>query len=394
MAQVTARKRGKFWEYGFEGAKIEGKRTRITQGGFRTKADAMKAGTQAMTEYNNAGQRFIPSEISFSDYLDYWYEQHVMVNGAKNTKSSYKNTIEKHIRPTLGKYRLKSLNSDILQDFINNLKKAGLSKNTVKQIKSCTSSALSYAVSPCRYIVASPMFGVRLPVYKKEPKKEYTLTSDDFKKILSEFPPGSNFYVPFMIGYYTGVRLNECFALTWQDIDLKNRTITIHDQLSYENKKWGFAPLKTTTSYRTISFGEKLYLALKQERRRQVENRLRYGEYYFKNYMTDDDVIIFTQEHLNFKKLDFVCRQENGKLYTSQSMKNAIKKIHNKLGIKEFHYHSLRHTHATILASHVSNPAIVQKRLGHADIETTLKYYVFDTEGGDKYAVAVFEEYA
>ncbi len=393
MAQVTARKRGKFWEYGFEGAKIEGKRTRITQGGFRTKADAMKAGTQAMTEYNNAGQRFIPSELSFSDYLDYWYENHVMVNGSANTKSSYKNAIEKHIRPALGKYFLKSLNSDILQDFVNGLKKAGLSKNTVKYLKSCTSSALSYAVSPCRYISVSPMLGVRLPVYKKEPKNEYLVTESDYKKITSEFPPGSNFYIPFMIGYYTGVRLNECFGLIWPDIDMKNRTVTIHRQLSHDNDKWGFAPLKTQTSYRTISFGEKLYTILKAERKRQSENRLKYGEFYYKNYITEGE-IIFSQEHLDSEELDFVCRQENGKLYNSKSLKNAIRIIHDKLGIKEFHYHTLRHTHATILASHISNPAIVQKRLGHSDIETTLKYYVFNVENGDKEAVEVYEEFA
>lgn len=393
MAQVTARKRGKFWSYGFEGAKIEGKRTRITQGGFRTKADAMKAGTQAMTEYNNAGQRFVPSELSFSDYLDYWYENHVMVNGSANTKSSYKNAIEKHIRPALGKYFLKSLNSDILQDFINSLKKAGLSKNTVKYLKSCTSSALSYAVSPCRYIAVSPMLGVRLPVYKKEPKNEYLVTQDDYKKIVAEFPPGSNFYIPFMIGYYTGVRLNECFGLIWPDIDMKSRTITIHRQLSHNNNKWGFATLKTPTSYRTISFGETLYSALKAEKKRQAENRLRYGEYYFKNYMTEDG-IIFIQEYQDSEELDFVCRQENGKLYNSKSLKNSIRIIHDKLGIKEFHYHALRHTHATVLASHISNPAIVQKRLGHSDIETTLKYYVFNVENGDKEAVQVYEEFA
>lgn len=393
MAQVTARKRGKAWEYGFEGAKIDGKRTRITQGGFRTKAEAMKAGTQAMTEYSNSGRTFKPSEISVSDYLDYWYENHVCINGAANTKSSYKNAIEKHIRPALGKYFLKALTSDILQEFVNNLKKKGLSKNSVKYIKSCLSSALNYAVSPCRYISISPMLGVRLPVYKKEPPKEYIVTHDNYEKITAQFPPGSNFYVPFMIGYYTGLRLNECFGLTWKDIDLKARTITIHRQLSYDDKKWGFAPLKTQTSYRTISFGEKLYSALRAEKKRQSENRLRYGEYYYKNYLTEDG-IIFTQEYQDSEELDFVCRQENGKLYNSKSMKNAIKIIHGKLGIEEFHYHALRHTHATILATHISNPAIVQKRMGHADIETTLKYYVFNVDSGDKDAVDAYEKFA
>ena len=393
MGQITARKRGKTWEYGFEGAKVEGKRSRITQGGFRTKADALDAGGKAKAAYDNAGQKFTPSEISFSDYLDYWYDKHVCINGTINTRNGYKNIIEKHIKPTLGKYHLKSLSSDVLQDFVNSMKKKGLSKNTVKYIKSCTSSALSYAVSPCRYISVSPMIGVRLPVYKKEPKKEYIVNKSDYKKIVSYFPPGSNFYIPFMIGYYTGVRLNECFGLTWADIDLKNKTITIRRQLSHVSKQWCFSSLKTPTSYRTILFGDSLHAALRAEKRRQSENRLRYGEYYYKHYLTDSGIVI-TQECLTVDEIDFVCRQENGKLYTSESMKNAMKTVHDKIGIKEFHFHSLRHTHATILATHISNPAIVQKRLGHSDIETTMKYYIFDVEHGDQNAVNIYEEFA
>lgn len=393
MGQVTARKRGKTWEYGFEGARVNGKRNRITEGGFRTKAEALDAGTKVKAEYDNAGQRFIPSEISFSDYLDYWYDKHILINGAVNTINSYKNAIEKHIKPALGKYHLKSLSSDVLQDFVNSLKEKGLSKNTVKYIKSCISSALNYAVSPCKYIASSPMLGVRLPVYKSEPKKEYIVTKRDYLKIVSQFSPGSNFYIPFMIGYYTGVRLSECFGLTWSDIDLKNKTITIHRQLLYGSERWCFSSLKTPTSYRTIKFGDSLYSALKAEKKRQSENRLKYGEYYYKHYILDSKITI-TQECLDIDEIDFVCRQENGKFYTSKSMKNAMKIIHYDLGIKEFHFHSLRHTHATILATHISNPAIVQKRLGHSDIETTMKYYVFDVEHGDQKAVNIYEEFA
>ena len=68
MAQVTCMKRGNYWQYRFEGAKIGGKRKRFTKGGFATKKEAMQAGTKALAEYNNSGLAFIPSEISFSDY--------------------------------------------------------------------------------------------------------------------------------------------------------------------------------------------------------------------------------------------------------------------------------------------------------------------------------------
>lgn len=74
MANVSARKRGKFWEYRFESAKIDGKRRQITKGGYKTKKDALNAGNKALSEYNNSGLLFTPSEISVNDYLDEWLE--------------------------------------------------------------------------------------------------------------------------------------------------------------------------------------------------------------------------------------------------------------------------------------------------------------------------------
>lgn len=73
MGELRTRKRGKYWEYSFEGAKIEGKRKPVSKSGFRTKAEAIAAGTQAKAEYDNTGRSFTPSDVSVADYLDYWY---------------------------------------------------------------------------------------------------------------------------------------------------------------------------------------------------------------------------------------------------------------------------------------------------------------------------------
>ena len=40
-----------------------------------------------------------------------------------------------------------------------------------------------------------------------------------------------------MIGYYTGMRAGEIFALTWEDIDLKNRTISITKTILSKKKE-------------------------------------------------------------------------------------------------------------------------------------------------------------
>ena len=54
--KVNARKRGKYWQYYFEAAKIDGKRKRVIKGGFKTKKEALEAGTRAKAEYDISGQ--------------------------------------------------------------------------------------------------------------------------------------------------------------------------------------------------------------------------------------------------------------------------------------------------------------------------------------------------
>ena len=76
MGQLRTRKRGSTWQYSFEAAPVAGKRRSISKGGFRTKAEALAAGTQVLNEYNTSGQAFTPTEISVSDYLYYWFENY------------------------------------------------------------------------------------------------------------------------------------------------------------------------------------------------------------------------------------------------------------------------------------------------------------------------------
>ena len=143
MGELRTRKRGKTWEWSFEGARIGGNRNPISKGGYRTKADAIAAGTQAKAEYDNAGRRFTPSDISVSDYLDYWFENYVKVNLAYNTQKDYEKRIRIHLKTTFGKYRLSALETDIIQQWVDGMKRQGYARSMVKNTLSCLSGALT-----------------------------------------------------------------------------------------------------------------------------------------------------------------------------------------------------------------------------------------------------------
>lgn len=179
MAKINIRDRNKNkpdkkpnWEYRFEAAKVDGKRKHISKSGFRTKKEALEAGTKALAEYNNTGLHFEPTEISVADYLDYWFEQYVKINLKYNTQENYRRLIDGHLKPRFGTYKLKALSSSVLQEYANELKGNGFSKSHVEGILSTFSGALDYAIEPLRYIKENPMRFVRIPLIEKRTKKK------------------------------------------------------------------------------------------------------------------------------------------------------------------------------------------------------------------------------
>lgn len=404
MSEVNVRKRGSKWQYQFEGAKIDGKRKQITKSGFKTKKDALDAGVKALAEYNNSGSHFQPSEISVSDYLDYWIKNYVELNLRPNTVAGYKCTVKNHLKPSLGAYKLKALTPSLLQSYINKTYINGTHKDYLKRISSILNLALKYAVHPCKFIKENPMQYISMPKYDKKSEQDIkTITVEEFENILDRFPDTTDYYIPLVIGFYTGCRIGEVLALIWEDVDFQNQTISINKTLIFneDNKQWYLGPVKTFTSNRTIKIGKTLIDILDKHHKKQLETKIEYGEFY--------KVIYSKEELINNKPLqrlyvlpasipntdliiqNMICCRINGDLLTTNSMKYVSKVVNYELNI-DFKFHSLRHTHATLLIQNGANIKDVQTRLGHASIETTLDIYTHSTENSAKSTVELFEQ--
>lgn len=391
------RKRGNRWYYYFDLGKVDGKRKKVERVGGNTKREAEAALRKALQEYENAGLFFEPSDISVADYMDYWLKNYVEMNCKFNTIDGYTRIVNNHIKPAIGSYKLKSITPAVLQQFMNEKSNRGFSKSYLVNMLTVLSGSFKAAVYPYEFIRDNPMQYVTLP---KNNNRKYdtdrkVITSDEFKKIIERFPEGNTFHIPLQIAYHTGVRIGECCALTWDDVDLDNGTISISKIiLKKEKKQWYFGTTKTESSVRTIPIGSTLVNILKRHRKWQLENRLKYGQYYYNYYVTNDDRVYGSDGLTDFKSTDqpvhFVCTAESGKLVTPDTVKYCSRVINYELLI-QFNFHALRHTHATLLIENGANMKDVQERLGHSRLATTMDTYTHVTEKMSNDTVEIFE---
>lgn len=361
--QGGTRKRGSTWSYYFDLGIVEGKRKRKEKGGFKTKKEAQEALRIALNEYEKGGTVIDESNITTADYFDYWYKEYVLLNCKYNTQEYYKRIIKNHIKPYLGVYKLKSLTPAVLQEFINQKYLSGLSRSSIDSFHGVLSGALKSAVYPYQFIKENPMQYVKLPKdnTSKSSKENLKIISiKDYNRIINRFPVGSNFYIPLQIAFHTGMRGGEVTALQWSSIDLNNKTIKINHTLISKGKGiFELGTPKTKSSNRKIAIGDTLINILKKHKLYQKENKLRYGKYYIDS--------------------DFVCTKENGAHITTDSIKYLSRVVNYELGIN-FNFHSLRHTHATMLLEAGANNKDIQERLGHSKLATTMDIYSHVTD--------------
>ena len=180
MRKVLVKKRGKYYQYQFEIASQSGKRKWKTKSGFLNRASAYDAGCIAYNEYTQTGRNFVPTEISYSDYLDYWVDKYVEVNLKYNTIRTYKNIINTHIKPKLGVYQLSKITSASIQEFITDLFLTGrYTKKYLRSILKVVKSSFTYAADVVEFIENNPSLKAKIPKYEtKEKDPVHILTKD------------------------------------------------------------------------------------------------------------------------------------------------------------------------------------------------------------------------
>ena len=406
MANVGIKKRGKVYQYQFEIAPVKGKRKWITKSGFKTKAEAEEEGNKAYTEYLNAGVPFKECTISYSDYLDYWLKNYCNINLKYNTIQAYTNIIKNHIEPKLGKYRLSTITGVKLNSYITEICEENdfayaYFRNILKVLK----GSFRDACDKFGFIKYNPARDLRLPRLETKRKDiKHLYTQDEIDLILKRFSDNDTFTCAFLTSCYTGMRTGEVCALTWDNIDLENKTIyiehNVYDKPKDEKGRWYIGSTKTDTGIRKVHICKTLEIALKNYKEKQSHLRKIYGNNY--NYYHIENVInehgkvieyrIVKNENNNKNDiLDLVFTKEDGTYLGTDITRYPYKIIHYELGIENCRFYDLRGSYATKILKNGVEIRDVADILGHKSIETTENFYISSTEDSRKYATEVFD---
>ncbi len=404
--RITDRNKDKFdkngkkkkpnWEWRFE-IRSGSNRKSFSKSGFRTKAEAQAAGTKALADFNSG--IFTNNNYTVNELFDIYDEDYMKLNLRQSSRNMLLKVIDKRIRPELGFYKIKQITPETIQRFINNLKLEGYSRGYILTIKGALSAAFNYAIEKT-WIVYNPV-KVRIPKFENKKRERIVLSQEQIEIIFSKYPEGTKEHLPLMIGLYTGMRVSETFGLTWDRVDLEHGYIFVNRQMIRYTKEDGheikcLGDLKTEQSNRAVKIGNTLLELLKREKARQEENeKLLKGKY--KHYKTIEKIdnsgekiyiIVGTKKDGDTK---FVCTFENGRFMNPFSLKTANKEISELIGHR-FDFHTLRHTHATLLAESGANIKNLQSRLGHSNTSTTYEIYIHNTANMDSETSDLFEE--
>lgn len=236
-----------------------------------------------------------------------------------------------------------------------------LARQTLINLKNIASQIFKLAIAN-RVTEFNPAENVKVP--KETPKETRQPLTDEQQQWVRETLHRAQ--TAAMIMMYAGLRRGELMALTWSDIDLENRTITVNKAVEFAGNTGKVVPTtKTESGMRTVYIPDILVEYLKNQPRKtflvscQVSGKL-HSETSWKrmweSYMNT----------MNAKYGDF-----------SSVIGTAPKKSQKKrpMIIPTFTPHQLRHTYITMLYLAGVDVMTAKEQAGHADIQTTLNIY-------------------
>ena len=327
---------------------LTGDRRRV-RGKTKTNRRAAEIEEAELIAKRNTGTLLNPKTTTVTQLWDEWIETKTSLR--PNSRRDYEIAFERHIQPVIGSVRIQALTFNQVRELCNDPK---LKPRYAQRVHMLLNACLTYAVNR-RLIQTNPAAGVEL---RKVPRPAIQAwDAKEAAKFLAESKVDGLYPLwPLMLNEC--LRRSEALGLRWQDVDLDRGVIRIVQTVVPNRSDKGKAVIqkatKTAGSTRAVRLTAYSVNALRVFRPKWESKRACSANW------RDNDLIICTRD---------------GAPISPDNVTRSFAAIVARAKVKAITPHGLRHTGATLLLTGGIHPKIVQDRLGHSSISTTMDRY-------------------
>lgn len=295
----------------------------------------------------------------------------------RSTYDRHEATIANQINPYFGNIRLDELQTDCVQDWIDDLSE-NHTFSTVSKGYQCLNAIIDYACLH-RYIMENPIKGrVVLPRSTGYGAREISVfTDEECERIVHASYEPNEFGVieplapllPFLL--HTGLRIGEALALQWSDVNFTHKYVKIRKNIKSVKNRSG-------------NPDEPHYITIEQ----------------FPKTKTSDRIVPLNRDAL--KSLSYLQKNENdnallfsnpeGTHCTYASIRRMLERVFRRANVKVRGFHIFRHTFATHLFAQGVEVKTVSSILGHSSVKITYDIYIHSIQEQEARAVALLEK--
>ncbi len=365
MSDYIRKRGGRYYPMLYLGY-IDGKRKYKSGGGFDKRSEAKEELLRMQNKLKKNSIMIETDDMTFGELSEQWFEMHAKATYAYRTLERYKGILENSLIPAFGNVKLKIIQPLHIQRYllsINHMSPASMRKNFYV-LKSILDKGIEWNI-----ISESPIKGITLPTITTPEFKVWDSTQVQRFLTLVE---NTEWYMPFIIAFTTGMRQGEICGLKWIDYNPSTGDLSIVRSMQ---RNWELKEPKTKSSKRKVVLLEQTKKALSIQLSYQEYNKKLYSkqnkEYIDKGFInTHKDGSPINPENLG-KAFKRIIKNHNKKVKEEMTSNNTF----HDIIFEEIRFHDIRHTFATILLKNGTNPKIVSEILGHKDVQTTLNVY-------------------
>lgn len=292
----------------------------------------------------------------YSDWSEKWLE-HKCLSVKQSTYVRYKNSLNSHINPKLGNYKIHLLDTERLQKFFMEEsasgrldQSGGLSSKTLSEMLMIIKGILNFAKSHGESIQCD----YKQIVIKKSYREMRILSLEEERRLNSVLLFNIDVYkLGILLCLYTGIRIGELCALRWGNISFEERTLRID---------------KTMQRLQCNDKANKTEIII-AEPKSSCSIRL----------IPLPDFII--KELLRFRGNDnnYILSSKSKNYIEPRTMQNHFYKYIAEANIEKANFHCLKHTFATRCVEQDFEIKSLSVILGHSSVKITLDKYVHVT---------------